>query len=706
MKKLLVPAIALTAGAAGGWFLRGPQSPHSSTSVPAGGGEPASASAPSLPDAKSDAAPEGAAAGAKTSLAACREIAKAERNPARATVKILALLDSMDAAGVQALAQQCGREQSGWWDESSGMVLNLVYTRLAELSPASAMQSAMQTKDQWTRMAAAGAVAVQLARTNPAMGEAFVQKMPPGYLRRNLTADFAGALAKADGAGALAFMQRMKVPPNDWSWNRFLSSWAGDDPAAASASLAGLPHQVALNNADAIAGAWARRDPGAALTWAQSLKDNAQRRSALGVAIGVIARDDPERATALAAAQPAGERRTMLQSIASSMASADGPAAVKWAESLTDPAERQRSLAVIAGEIRYSDLDTARAAIERIPPGALRKDALEGYARSMSWIDPAGAKEWLQTLKPGEQSLVMGEIAANLASSDMEAAEKMAADMPPGENNAEVWRNLAGQKALKDPAAALAWAGALESEQARIAATSAVYYQWAQQSPQDAAAALGGISDANQRRRAAEDLASNWAQRSPAEAEQWAATLSGDDRIAALAAVWNASATDDPQRAARSLAETAATAGGDTATDKLSASAAQIASAWTGQNPTEAATWAGTLPDGKVREQALGQVAGEWARYDPEAASAWINTLPHDRSRDAAIGQLVNRIAASDPQSAFTWATSMQAGEKQTEVLKGAAQAWKNLNPEAARAAVQDSALPEDVRARVMESLR
>jgi hypothetical protein len=182
--------------------------------------------------------------------------------------------------------------------------------------------------------------------------------------------------------------------------------------------------------------------------------------------------------------------------------------------------------------------------------------------------------------------------------------------------------------------------------------------------------------------------------------------LTGEDRITALSAVWNASAKDDPQSAARSLAAVAAQAGSDTATDKLSASAASIAAAWTGQNPSEAAAWALTLPEGKLREEALGKVAGEWARYDPEAVSVWINGLPHDRSRDNAIGQLVNQISATDPGSAFTWATSMESGEKQIEVLKSTATAWKAQNPDAARLAIQNSSLPDEVKARVMEAVR
>ena len=708
MKKLLVPALTLAAGFVGGWFIPKPlvAPPAASAAVAA----PPAALVP-VPAANAtatpDKSPEAKATAAAADLSQCRAVLKAEKNPARATVKLLAMLDGMDAASVSALAAELTRTASAnWYDAQSATLTSLVFGKLAELDAPAALRTAMQTKDLWGRLSASSAVLEQMARTSPAAAVAAAEKFPPGYLRRNLIANLASSVAQRDGPAALDILQRMKVPPNDWAWGQMVGVWANHDPAGAAAQLLTLPRQTALNSVDSLAAAWAKRDPAAAMTWAQALTDPALRRSALSNTISTIAQSDPQQATALANAQPAVDRRELLGGIARSMAQTDGPGAIAWAQAIADPQERQRCLWAVAQGAGFADSTTAREAVNLLPPGALRNRALDDLAGSLAWSDPLAARDWALTLKPAEQALVMRDIVGRLAGADLEAAEKLADSLPPAGDNQWAWRSIAGQKALKDPAAALTWAGALETEQARLSATGAVFSQWAGHSPDKAAAALAGITDANVRRSATEQLAQAWANRSPAEATQWAESLTGEDRITALAAVWNASATDDPRAAGTSLAAAAASAGSATATDKLAASAATIAAAWAGQSPTDAAAWATNLPDGKIREDALGQVAGEWAAYDPAGVSEWINGLPHDRSRDAAIGQLVNRIVKTDPESAFTWAASVGNAEKQAETLKAAATAWKAINPEAARAAVQNAALPEDARARLMEAIR
>jgi hypothetical protein len=710
MKKLLVPALTLTAGFAGGWFLQKRQAPgpvEASAAAATSLMAPAPAAKGATPAAPApDKSPKGKATAAGATLDEFRDLLKKEKNPARATVKMLAILDGMDIASITALAGQASETSNGWFDAQTSSLLPVVYGKLAELDPTVALQTAMQSKEMWGRLAAASVVVEQLALTNPAIAAAAIESFPAGYLRRNLIANAAAAIARSDGPAAVAMLQHAKIPPNDWTWNQMIGTWAARDPGGAAAQLLALPRQAALHNVDSLTAVWARRDPSAAMTWSQSLTDPALRRSALGSTISAIARSDPRHAISLASAQPAGDRRMLMTGIASSFAEADGPGAIAWAKTLTDPQERQRCLCAVVEGTGYADIDTARAAVELISPGAQRNDALEGFGRRLGWTDPLAARDWALTLKPNEQALVMRDVVARLAEVDPAAAEKLTDSLPPSGDNQWAWRSIAAGKALQDPAAALTWAGKLDSEQARVAATNAVFGQWASHSPDKATASLAAISDANLRRQATERLAATWAERSPAEATKWAESLSGEDRISALSAVWNSSAAEDPRAAGQSLAAAAAAAGSATATDKLAASASSIAAAWTGQSPTDAAAWALTLPDGKIREEALGQVAGEWARYDPTAVSEWINGLPPDRSRDAAIGQLVNRIVRTDPESAFTWAASVGNAEKQAEALKSAALAWKAINPEAARAAVQNAQLPEDIYNRLQEAIR
>lgn len=704
MKRVAVPALSLAAGAAAGWFACLSRLPKESpVTAAAGTAEIRESTAQVLPAGQP---PVTLPAPGKATIQDCRMILAAERNPMRGSAKILSLLDTMDKEAIAKMAGDLAATPLSWSDTQGSAMQELLLGKLTELDPDRALAVALKLPDMWGRMQAGGVVIQQLARTSQAAAEAALEKFPQGYLRKNIIAGLAASMAQTDGAGAVAMLQRLKSPPGDWAWGQTFQAWAGRDPSAAAAELLKMPRPIAQRSSGDIASAWAKRDPAGAMAWAASLTDPAMRSDSVSAAIGTIAQRDLENATALVGTMPTGERRGLMETLASSLSETDGPGAVSWAKTLTDPIERQRCLATVISRTVSSDQISAMHALAELPPGLIRNDAIAQTAGALAWNDMKAARAWVATLKPEEQLRALPSILDRLAASDPEEAERLAATLPPSGNPGSTWQRIAYGKALTDPAAAATWAGGLETEQARMAATGSVFQQWAGHSPEAAAKALGGIVDQNLRREAVTKLAEAWAGRSPAEATQWAQGLSGEDRITALATVWNASATDAPQQAGQSLAAAAAVPGSEATAEKLAAAAASIAGSWSGQSPTDAAAWATQLPEGKIREEALGGVADQWIKFDPESASKWIDGLPHDASRDVAVSKLVNHIARSDPESAFTWAGSVSGEEKRVEALKQAAMVWKNANPEAARAAVENASLPDAEKARVMEALR
>lgn len=707
MKNPLVPVSILFA-AAGGWFghaLISPRSEHPNSATPS----PLISKAVKLPVPAKAVAVDisgGSAAAGKSAMTACRQILKVERNPYRANVKILAMLDTMDVAAIEALAARLGELPESWTGIPDPLQ-SLVFSKLAELDPARAITAALSQSSPELRSTAVFTVIKQVAAADPALAESMLEKLPAGNLRHSAIGALGEELARSDGPAALSMMQRQKLPGSaGFVWAGLMRAWTTNDPAGAAASLSKLPRKVAVEQARTVASAWSRRDPEAAMAWIARETDPAIRSGALSSAIASIAKVDPDKAIAFAGAQPTGERRRLLQSAAASMAGADPQKALQWAGTLSDPMERQRCMAAIASASGYSDPDTARAAVAMMPPGVRRSSAMGNIAGQMSWSDPVDAKEWASGLKGEDRMKALQSIVYGFSKEDPDEAVKLMSELPAARNGEWAWRNIAESKALIDPASALTWAAGLDSEQARVTSLRAIIDNWASHSPEKAAAALSTLSDPNQRFEATATVASSWAGRSPEEAERWASSLSGDDRVTALTAVWKTSALDDPERAASSLSTVTGNSVSEAASDKIAASAASIASTWTGENPPGAAAWALSLPEGKLREEAMGSVASTWARYDPEAASSWINSLPHNNSRDVAISKLVTQISSSDPESAFKWAASIDNGEKQVEALKATASTWKNLNADAARSAVQSSSLSDDIKSRVMESIR
>jgi len=310
----------------------------------------------------------------------------------------------------------------------------------------------------------------------------------------------------------------------------------------------------------------------------------------------------------------------------------------------------------------------------------------------------------INSLPEGDKIAALERFAGSLVDSDPQMARDVVTALPPTDGARQAQVEVARSMVEEDPEKALAWAGGLETERARIEATSAALTAWADREPDKAAAATANLADPNARQKAREEIAGTWAARAPKEAEAWANALPAEDRFSALAAVWKVTAKDDPRAAGEQVAaqlNAAATVEG--ASDKLAGAASQAASAWCGRNPAEAATWSLSLPAGKVRDQAITGVAMQWANSDTVAASEWIAQLPEGSTRDQAAAPLINKIASSDPESAFAWASSVQDADKRVELLKNTLTAWKAFNPAAAREALANSALPEEVKSRVKD---
>lgn len=167
-------------------------------------------------------------------------------------------------------------------------------------------------------------------------------------------------------------------------------------------------------------------------------------------------------------------------------------------------------------------------------------------------------------------------------------------------------------------------------------------------------------------------------ERSLSEAEKWASSLSGSQRSAALAAVVEAAAHQDPARS-ESLYQNfvASLSPADAARSENHEVARTIASRTAETDPAKAGIWATSLPEGGARDQALAGVAQTWAGYDPSATSAWIDTLPAGRGRDLAAQKLVTTVAQDDPDSAWAWTATIAEPDLRRTTAASVLLAWK-----------------------------
>lgn len=719
MKPLLLFLLP-TAGLVSGWFLRPIMQPPANPVLTIDSASPdtgpvssvvAPTTAKAYPGApalvKSQPLPQLNPSDPKGTVKSLLAFARSGKNPLRTQARILAFTDQLNPAQLKALALEAAKQPTSYWGIGNESVKGLLLSTWAEAAPQEALAFVTGSNSPEARQAQ-DAVFAQLALTDPKAAEAALGRLGEGRQKEAIRA-LATKMGEDRPIEALALLDRQKMELGNWAYITVYSTWARNNPSEASAHVMSLPDGMKRNQAlSFIARGYTESDPQGALAWAKSIPRASESQNLVRAVISGLAERDPQSALVMAQQESPREQRGLLSSIAQNWMSSDPDSAVAWIKTLPDDATRQQCISSSSYYAAWGGPgENLTQLMALLPKGKTRSDTLKQISRNLGWSDPEASLTWAKTLSQEDQDVVISGLSASLASEDPKKAAALAAALPPTAASVNALTTVASQWAYKNPEEAIAWAATLETEKARQDATAAALTQWANSDPEKAASASASLADENARRAAREKIAATWAQKSPAEAERWATALPEADRYSALASVWNASAKDDPAKAAASLAANLPAASAiDSANTSLAASASTIATSWVNQNPQAAAAWATQLPAGKAQESAMAAIASEWANTDTMAASTWINQLPTGRARDEAAGKLIEKITPTDPAAAFTWAVNIQDPDKQLASLKSTINAWKIYNPDAVRETLANSNLDEATQTKLQAELR
>ena len=323
----------------------------------------------------------------------------------------------------------------------------------------------------------------------------------------------AGLLKYAEGLGSSEIPQALEdIRQSSPHWDPeakmithiLLTRWAIDDPEGALASLEGIdlgkfgadPISVLsgvasvnpdiaiswLDNPDnkmvklpfmgqilagSIAKEWVRRDPDAALTWANGLPESQKAGAFTGV-LGSLASTDPQKAASLASnLAPGGSREHIIGEIAQSWAQNSPKDALDWAATL-EGKERQRALYTSLGELARTDRQSAAKFVEN-----METDERGTYLKSVSseWAveEPAEAAEWVMDLASGSGSdegvgAALGDVLWKWTRDDPSAAGNWLNEQEKGPTLDGAITGLAGAAFEQDPAASLSWATQISNE--------------------------------------------------------------------------------------------------------------------------------------------------------------------------------------------------------------------------------------------------
>ncbi|MGL5019881.1 MAG: hypothetical protein ACRDBP_17225, partial [Luteolibacter sp.] len=312
-----------------------------------------------------------------------------------------------------------------------------------------------------------------------------------------------GRWAEVDPTAAMAFSNTMGMA-GGFVRPTILQSWASVDPANAAKYYTQNPREFAMmdmmgggrgpgggqGGSSIIAAEWARQDPAAALTWANSLSTG--KKEAMTAVVGEVAKTDPRKAAEMIASLDPQQRGDAYRSVAEKYGALDFAEAQTWIRTL--PAD-----------------DQARALAS----------AIEG----LSSKDPVAAAKQVSAMADGdEKNRLVGDVIRDLARKDTQAAEDFLKEQTNEEAQRGAMRDLMPALNERNPIAALAFVNSYPPGPVRDSAAQA--YVWSNNTgePAELIKVAETITDEGDRNRTVGIAAMRWMREDPVAAKAYVET--------------------------------------------------------------------------------------------------------------------------------------------------------------------------------------
>lgn len=380
---------------------------------------------------------------------------------------------------------------------------------------------------------------------------------------------------------------------------------------------------------------WVAHDRSAALRHAQNLT-GMDRHTALSAVLHAWARQEPRAMIAwVQENRPGADQRFGVYQALETLAR-EAPAeaiALAMDGNLAETAGMDPNR--LYGFWAEKDPLAAAARALSIEKPADRREALGFIASQWALEAPEAAWNWASSLEhPADREEATRSLISYLALyGDTGLASGFLDKMPPGKSRIEALNSIVSSLANHDHEAAYRFVRSRSGEGNLEQAYSSVFYRWALIDPEGAFKTAHADLDPGRARRTAYQY-----------------TLTGV-------------AKRDPEAAVRLF--------GTIEEADQSILASSLANALAEASRVTALTWAGSLPDGEVKESVFASVLSHWTEEDPKAAAAFGLQLGNPSLRQRSLSSTLSKWAESDARQAMTWAVEKLAPEDQSAVIPG-----------------------------------
>ena len=342
-----------------------------------------------------------------------------------------------------------------------------------------------------------------------------VMSLPPNHQTTSLASDIANNWSKSDPAAAAETIERLPSHTTD-HWNRptIVSNWVQTDARAAAEFYADkkIRQHNDANALGQIAAALATQSPAEALAWVESLEiqDKSHRSTVTTQLVETWAKSDPDAATTYAQSLTGDERIAATNTIATALAASNIDRAQAWADDLSDPSLRQNAKVAIINQLSYRDPEAAAAALD-ISMDQFTDDkagdaqlsySVTSVARNWAKTEPTAAAAWASDLPAGsdQRGKALSQIAGQWVEFEPAAASEWLSTLSSDPDRDSAVAGLVGRITSHDPEGALAWASTINNRSVRQSNIRGSLRAWFQED-RDAARAAMESADIDQEMR-------------------------------------------------------------------------------------------------------------------------------------------------------------------------------------------------------------
>ncbi len=350
------------------------------------------------------------------------------------------------------------------------------------------------------------AVSEAIRETNPIKSQMLFARLMEEITPENAQAALEMVRESASGFDSMRYM------------NLLAYAWGGADPKSAMETLqAGEGRDSRVGVANALTG-WAVQDPQGAIAWLATFEGEGREWLAQSLISG-LAKSDFDGAMKYASSlENETERRRATETLAREMIRTGGIDQAKaWLASISDDQMKGGAFSTLADQLRRSDPEKAAQFIRENAGERFARDAVARLAQDLSRRgDINQALSFVDSLNGPNQSRAYAEVIGqwldrNDGTESVQASEYVTR-MPAGENRDAASAAIARRIAGEDPAAAIAWAGAIANARDREQTLVDVGRRYMRTDPASAAAWLtqSGLSAEVQRQIASPREERNW----------------------------------------------------------------------------------------------------------------------------------------------------------------------------------------------------